>query len=143
MKRKCILYKTSPIYHRYICFDEAVAEEILNYITDPKKKKKLDYIVNRILCQDFMYYDDYVKLNGYADLSEMRFFPNGENARIYCKEVNTGNGNYFVIAAKFLAKKKSQKIDKAIDQLIKPIEKYEYELEGIAGQNSGASEEQN
>ena len=90
-----------------------------------------------------MYYDDYVRLTGYADLSEMRFFPNGENARIYCKEVNTADGKYFVIAAKFLAKKKSQKIDKAIDQLIKPIEKYEYELEGIAGKNSGASGEQN
>jgi len=90
-----------------------------------------------------MYYDDYVKLDTYDHLSEIRLFPNGENARIYCKEVSTSDGSYYIIAAKFLPKKKSQKIDKSIDRMIKPIEKYEYELEGIATANPGSPGEQN
>jgi hypothetical protein len=143
VRRTCVLYKTSTIYPRYVCFDSEIAVALLKYIGDPKKKKKLDYIVNRILFQDFVYYDDYVKLTAYDGLSEMRLFPNGDNTRIYCKEVSTKDGKFYVIAAKFLEKKKSEKIDKSINQMIKPIEKYEYELTGLAGQNSGAPGEQN
>lgn len=143
MKRECVLYRPSTIYPRYVCFDSAIAAELIGYIGDPKKRKKLDYIINRILFQDFVYYEDYVKLTGYNDLAEMRLFPNGDNARIYCKEISSKDGKFYVIAAKFLEKKKSEKIDKSIDQKIKPIEKYEYELKGIAGQDTGAPDEQN
>lgn len=73
-----------------------------------------------------MYYDDYVKLEG--SISEMRLFPGGKNIRIYCKEIRGDNGSFYVVAAKLLAKKKDQKITKAIKQIIEPIEKYEYEL---------------
>jgi len=90
VKRECVLYKASTIYPRYVCFDSAIAAELIGYLGDPKKRKKLD-----------------------------------------------------CIAAKFLEKKKSEKIDKSIDQMIKPIEKYEYELKGIAGQDTGAPDEQN
>jgi hypothetical protein len=143
MKKKCVLYKSSELYPRHVCLDAETAEEILSFTDDPKIKKKFDYIVNRILNQDFIYYDDYVKLIGYDHLAEMRIFPNGLNARIYCKEESSTDGNYYIVAAKLLPKKTSEKIDKAIDQLIKPIQKYEYEFEGIAGQNPSPPSEQN
>ena len=50
------------------------------------------------------------------------------NARIYCKEVSTNNGNFYVVAAKLIPKKSSQKINKEIGQFIKPLENYEYDI---------------
>ncbi len=129
MKRKAVLYKSSTSYNRHICIDENIAETILDLIAVKKIGKKFDYIVNRILEQNFIYYDDYVKLKAYKSLSEMRLFPNGANARIYCKEVNTTQGKFYVVVAKFLEKKKSDPLNKKIDNLIKPIEDYEYEFE--------------
>lgn len=126
-----------------MCLDAHIAEELLLFIDDPKVAKKFEYIVNRILNQGNIYYDDYEKLSNYDHLSEIRIFPNGQNARIYCKEVSTADGNFYIIAAKLLPKKTSQKIEKTIDQMIKPVEKYEYEFEGIARENKNTPGQQN
>ncbi len=91
-----------------------------------KFQQKIDYIVDRILNKRFIYYDDYVKIDN--DISEIRIFPNGMNARLYCKEVKTSNGYYYMIAAKFLRKKSSQEINKQLRQFIEPIKSYEYEI---------------
>ncbi len=126
MNRKCTLYKSSSLYARHVYIDNESATEIFEFIEDKKVGRKFDYIVNRILEQGNVYYDDYVRLTQYDHIAEMRIFPNGMNARIYCKEVSLQNGSYCVIAVKLLPKKTSQKINKAIDQIIKPIELYEY-----------------
>ena len=125
MKRTAEIYRSSTIYEkRHVCFDEECAHEILDLMENPKVAQKLNYIFDRILEQRFIYYDDYVKIED--GISEMRIFPNGMNARIYCKEVKSEEGDFFVIAAKLLPKKKSRKINKEIQQLIDPIKKYEY-----------------
>lgn len=62
------------------------------------------------------------------NVTAMKFFKGGSNARIYCKEISSPNGTFYVIAAKFLAKKKVQKNDKSIQALIKSISEYEYEI---------------
>jgi putative component of toxin-antitoxin plasmid stabilization module len=127
VKRKFVIYKSSNIFeNRCFCFDEEVAPYILSLMEDEKFQAKIDYIVNRILNQRFIYYDDYKKVDD--DISEMRIFPNGINARIYCKEIKTLNKCYYIIAAKYLPKKTSRKINKQIKQFIAPIKSYNYEV---------------
>lgn len=127
MKSIAEIYRTSNTYgKRHICFDTEIAHEILDLLEDPKMAARLEYIFDRILEQNFIYYKDYVSIED--DISEMRIFPNGINARIYCKEVSNEEGEFFVITAKYLSSKKSQKIDKAIKQLIEPIKNYDYDI---------------
>jgi hypothetical protein len=128
--RRCTHYKSSESYPRHIYLDNECAVEILDFIEDAKNSKKFEYIIGRILEQKLIYYDDYVRLTQYDHISEMRIFPNGMNARIYCKEISRPDGHFYVVAAKLLLKKTSEKINKTIDQIIKPIELYEYEFEG-------------
>lgn len=61
-------------------------------------------------------------------ITEMRILPNGMNARIYCKQIASKKGDFYVIAAKLFRKKKSQSIDKSIQQFIKPIEDFNYDI---------------
>ncbi len=84
--------------------------------------------MNRVLNQQFIYYENYVALKDYDNITEIRLYPNGLNARIYCKQVSSKDGSFYIIAAKFLYKKKSQNIDKGTVQFIKPIEGYEYDI---------------
>lgn len=108
--------------------DAENATEFLDYFEDAKKRGKFDYIINRILTQQNIYYEGYQKIINYESLSEMRLFPNGLNARIYCKEISTERGHFYVVVIKLLEKKKSQKIDKKITHSLKAIEDYEYKF---------------
>ena len=51
----------------------------------------------------------YLKLVNYNSISEIRIFPNGMNARIYCKEIYMEDGCIGIIAAKFLKKKNASR----------------------------------
>jgi hypothetical protein len=128
VKRQCFHFKSSSIYNRHIYIDAENAEEIYSYIQG--NQKKFSYIIRRILEQNYMYYDDYKKIEIYGKkgLSEMRVHPNGQNGRIYCKEISNEDGQFFVIAIKVLLKKKSQKINKEIEDSIKGLLDYEYDI---------------
>ncbi len=128
MAKQCVLYDVSGIMPRRVYIDFDIAEELFDFISDAKIKKKFDYVVNQILNQPHMHYENYVQLSGFKNITEIRLFPNGINARIYCKEININGIGICVIAAKLLPKKSKQKIDKSIIQIIKPIENYEYEI---------------
>ena len=97
-------------------------------LEDDKFKKKLNYIIERILNLNTRYYEDYIKLITFNSLTEIRLFPNGMNARIYCKEGHTEEGTLLIIASMFLEKKKSNKITKELQNRLRIIEKYEYEI---------------
>jgi hypothetical protein len=97
-------------------------------LEDDKFKKKLNYIIERILNLNTRYYEDYIKLISFNELNEIRLFPNGMNARIYCKEGYTEEGTLLIIASMFLEKKKSNKITKELQNRLRIIEKYEYEI---------------
>lgn len=114
---------------RHFFVDYECLIEIQIYLDDIKFKKKLDYIIERILNLNTSYYEDYSKLLIYHSISEIRIFPNGMNARIYCKEIYMEDGCTVIIAAKFLKKKKSMKIDKNLKVQIKLIENYTYEID--------------
>ena len=97
-------------------------------LEDDKFKKKLNYIIERILNLNTRYYEDYIKLITFNSLTEIRLFPNGMNARIYCKEGYTEEGTLLIIASMFLEKKKSNKITKELQNRLRIIEKYKYEI---------------
>jgi hypothetical protein len=113
---------------RHFFIDPECLQDIKKLLEDQKFKKKLNYIVDRILNLNIRYYEDYVKLITFNSLTEIRLFPNGMNARIYCKEGYTEEGTLLIIASKFLEKKKANKIAKEIQNRLRIIEKYEYEI---------------
>ena len=130
MRRKCNPVLYSQKYNRAICVD-SYQENIIELLIDNEKyRKKSDYIFRRILEQPKIHFDDYkiVERGRYGLITEMRFFPNGDNGRVYCIEKVMENNMNCVIIAAYLEKKKSQRIDKKTWQLIEKIKYYDYEL---------------
>jgi hypothetical protein len=130
MRRKCAIVLCSQVYNRAICVDvqeQGIVEILLG---SEKYRKKTDYIFRRILEQPKVHFDDYkiVKRGPYGLITEMRFFPNGDNGRVYCIEEVMEHNLHCIIMAAHVEKKKSQKIDKKIWQLIEKINQYQYEL---------------
>ncbi|MEA3448455.1 MAG: hypothetical protein U9Q98_08425 [Bacteroidota bacterium] len=103
------------------------AESILEYLQqDEKHKKKYRYIKNVILL-GFSNTNIYRKVINLNKLYEMRFFPNGDNDRIYCKQYEINNVIHIVMIELFLGKK-TKKIDKRIKNRLDIIKNYNYEL---------------
>ena len=128
MKKYCYLYRSSKNLERHFFIDPECLMDIKITLEDDKFKKKLNYIIERILNLNTRYYEDYIKLITFNSLTEIRLFPNGMNARIYCKEGHTEEGTLLIIASMFLEKKKSNKITKELQNRLRIIEKYEYEI---------------
>ena len=126
MKRECIIIRSSENYNRHLAVDFEEAKVIMDYFNIPKNEKKFDYLATRILEQPNMYFDNYEQIED--NISCMRFFPNGENIRIYCQEVNINGEIFCIIMSKFL-KKKSNDINKSIQAQIDTLKTYEYEIQ--------------
>ena len=126
MKRECIIIRSSETYNRHIAIDFEEAKVIMDYLINPKNGKKFDYLATRILEQSNMYFDNYEQIED--GITCMRFFPNGENIRIYCKEVNI-DGEIFCIIMSKLLKKKSNNINKSIQAQIDTLKTYQYEIQ--------------
>jgi len=130
--RKFILLKSSEKYPRHLCVDEGIAEDFLEFIEkDEKHRDKFKMIVDRILNEANIYFELYSKEGSNAktkSVTAMKFFKGGENARVYCKEISSSEGTFYIIAAKFLPMKKVQKNDKKIQSLVKSISHYEYDI---------------
>ncbi len=131
MTRNCLRYKDSDYFPRHVFLDAEESEGIVSLLETKSIRKKFDYIVNRILNQQNLYYEEYQKIPGFKDLSEMRLFPGGLNIRFYCKEFSCTNGHFYVVVAKLLLKKKAGKINREIRSFLNPIEDYDYEFEQI------------
>ena len=131
MKRKYEILQRSTTYERVIGVDSEEREEIMKLLEGNSKYiKKFRYVVDKILEQPNMYFDDYkkIKKSHRETITEIRLFPNGDNCRIYCKEQLIEGTLHCVILDVLLEKKKSQKINKVIQQIINRIKNYEYEL---------------
>jgi hypothetical protein len=130
--RKCLIIASSEKYSRHICVDEGIADEFLEYVEkDDKHRDKYKKIIDHILNEPNIYFELYGKEGDNAKtkcVTAMKFFKGGENARVYCKEVSSPEGTFYIIAAKFLPMKKVQKNDKKIKALVKSISEYEYEI---------------
>jgi len=101
--------------------------EILNHISD--KKKKFWEIIERILTQRYMYYDKYdkEKIDKHTNnVAAIKFF-DADNTRIYCQEMTTKNGEFYIICGEVI-NKKVQKNNKQIKSIIKKVSSYDYEI---------------
>jgi len=105
--------------------DISEEDELLAFLSNEKHKKKFNYIVNRILEQSFMYYDDYEQIEG--NITCMRFFPNGINVRIYCKEILINDELFCVVMSK-IAHKKTRAIGKIIQSKIDSLKTLTYDI---------------
>lgn len=132
MLRKAFKISESDDSKKAIYVDAINAETILNFIKkDSRHIKKFKFIENVIL--------ENLRMTGVYDKEEinskckgitaMKFFKGQENARIYCKEITTGDKVFVVIASELLERKKSQKLSKKEIQIIEKVASYEYILE--------------
>ena len=132
MIRKCIVIDNSKNYSsnydRYICVDEENANEIYECIESKRKKWKV--IIERTLTQPNIYWDSYAKEkknDRSKNVTAIKFFDK-DNTRIYCQELSNRNGQFYIICAVLLLSKKTQKNDNRINEILKKISNYEYEI---------------
>lgn len=132
-KRECIIIDSSQSHSRYLCVDLKIQKEFFDFINeDQNHRAKFKQIRDHILEERNIYFENYGK-EGFNSqtrhVTAMKFFKGGKNVRVYCVEVKTSKGAFYVVAAHFLGKKKVQQNDNQIREIVKRISKYEYEIE--------------
>jgi hypothetical protein len=129
MKRRAIILKTSFDMKRAIAVDELNTEEILAFLHQSERyRKKFLYICELILRNHINreLYDKEEPTANSKGVRAMKFFKGQENARIYCKEVNTSDMISVVVASELLVRKKQTKLSHKELSLIKKVAQYEY-----------------
>lgn len=116
---------------RIICVDVENSAQIMGYIGQSKRHKdKFKYIANIIL-EGYRNTEVYDKenINGKSKgVTAMKFFKNGDNDRLYCKEIKQGDKILIIVASELFEKKKTNKNDKRIVSIINKVAGYEYEI---------------
>lgn len=129
MTRQCIVVKSSEDKRKHICIDKENAERILAFIHQSKRYTKKFWHIVELLLENKHNSELYDKEDISAackDVTAMKFFKGQENARLYCKEVRTLDGMFYIIAAELLERKKQTGIKGKPTSLIEKISKYNY-----------------
>lgn len=130
MKRKAIIVRTSEDLKRCIAIDFDNYNDILAFLqADARHKSKFNDITNLLLAglRNTQLYDKEepdVKSKG---VRAMKFFKGQENARIYCREVTMEDRTFIIIASELLTRKKTQKINNKILNIIHKVASYDYQ----------------
>ena len=131
MKRKCKYLISSKDGKRAIFLDEENANEIYAYLTRNNRHTKKFKFISDIILGGHKNPNIYDKENINAnckDVTAMKFFKGQENDRIYCKEINTADGTFIVVAAILYENKKSTKLTKEQKNIIEKVGGYQYEI---------------
>jgi hypothetical protein len=131
VKKQAYIIKSSENGRRHVCIDRDNEKEILDFLKKESARiKKFHQRVDAILIgagnreiyekEDI---DPKVKTVG-----AIKMFKGGQNIRIYCKEQSTPTGEFLIIVAELLKKKKDQKIKGTTKSLVKKVNDYEYEI---------------
>ena len=129
MKRNAIIIKESSDGRRSIAVDEENAEKLLKFFRQDKRyKKKFNHICDLILGNHVNreLYDKEEPDDKSKGVWAMKFFKGQENARVYCKEVNTTDKTTVIIAADVLKRKKQAKLTHKEINIIHRVASYEY-----------------
>ena len=129
MKRTATIISRSRDGKRCVAVDDALAEEILEFIeSNPKVKKKFRYITDLILqgLRASELYDKEDIEKGCEGVMAMKLLKGGVNARIYCREVYVKGMYFVVIACEVIAHKSSQKNSHREREVIRRVATYEY-----------------
>lgn len=116
---------------RAIYLDEENSKEIYAYLTqDNRHRKKFKFISDIILegHKNSSIYDKEDINEHCKDVTAMKFFKGQENDRIYCKEINTSEGSFIVVAAILYEKKKTKKLSQEQIKIIEKVGGYDYEI---------------
>ncbi|REL24559.1 hypothetical protein DYD21_18400 [Rhodohalobacter sp. SW132] len=130
MKRNAIIIKESFDGSRSVAVDEDNAEELLNFFRqDNRYKKKFNHICELILGNHVNreLYDKEEPDDKSKGVRAMKFFKGQENARVYCKEINTSDKTCVIVAAEVLKRKKQTKLTHKEINIIHRVASYEYE----------------
>ena len=130
MKRNAIIIKESSDGRRSIAVDEENAEELLKFFQqDMRYQKKFNHICDLILGNHINreLYDKEEPDDKSKGVRAMKFFKGQENARVYCKEVNTRDKTTVIVAAEVLERKKQTKLTHKEINIIHRVASYEYE----------------
>ena len=131
MKRKCKLIGSNFDGSRSVYIDCKTENKILSFIySDEARLKKFNHII-KIILDNLRIPELYDKedINHKAKgVTAMKMFKGGPNIRIYCKEVKSLSGNFIVVVAELLPKKKNQNIKAEEKNLILKVANYEYEI---------------
>lgn len=130
MVRKAIIIRKSADGKRCIAIDKDNYEVILAFLnTDQRHKNKFADIVNYLLAGLKVpeLYDKEEPDSKSKGVRAMKFLKGQENARIYCREVTMEDKTFIIIASELLAKKKTQKINQKILNIIHKVASYDYQ----------------
>ena len=129
MKRTATIIARSPDGKRCVAVDDALAEEILEFIeSNPKVKKKFRYVTDLILHghRASELYDKEDIEKGCEGVIAMKLLEGGDNAGIYCREVYVKGMYFVVIACEVIAHKSSQKNSHREKEVIRRMATYDY-----------------
>ncbi|MGB4400100.1 MAG: hypothetical protein WBJ10_12085 [Daejeonella sp.] len=130
MRRKAIIIQTSDDGKRCIAVDEDNQDEILAFLNgDLRHRNKFKDITNVLLAglRNSQLYDKEEPDAKSKGVRAMKLFKGQENARIYCREITMEDKTFVVIASELLIRKKTQKIDKRILNIIHKVASYDYQ----------------
>lgn len=130
MRKKAIIIRKSEDGKRCIAVDSDNYDDILAFLkSDARHKSKFADIVNVLLAghRNTQLYDKEEPDARSKGVRAMKFFKGQENARIYCKEVTMEDKTFIIIASELLTRKKTQKIDKKILNIIHKVASYDYQ----------------
>ena len=129
MNRSAIIIRKSKDGSRCIAVDEANANEILSFVEQDKRYlKKFNFICELILGNHVNreLYDKEEINNKARGVTAMKLFKGQENARIYCKEIESSGSTFIVIAVTVLPRKKQTVLTHKEKSIINRIAQYEY-----------------
>lgn len=129
MKRTATIIVRSHDGKRCVAVDDALAEEILEFIeSNPRIKKKFKYITQLVLQghRTPELYDKEDIEKGCDGVMAMKLLKGAENARIYCREVYVKGKYFVVIACEVIEHKSGQKNSHREKEVIRRVATYEY-----------------
>ncbi|MBC7553898.1 MAG: hypothetical protein H7257_07960 [Taibaiella sp.] len=132
MKRVCEKVVQSHDGKVSICIDTLNKDEILKYILQDERHKKIWTFIAEIILGRYQNREVYDKeeINSKCrHVTAMKFFKGQENDRIYCKEVRGIEGVMIVVAAVLHKRKKSTGLSQREITIIETVGGYDYEIQ--------------
>lgn len=130
-KRKCTHIISSQNGKRAIYVDELNKKEILSYLNRDERHRDKFRFISEIILNNLRSAKHYCKVeinSKCKNVTEMRFFVQQENDRIYCKEFRSANGVYIVVTAVLHEHKTSEELSSKEISLIEKVGSYNYEI---------------
>jgi hypothetical protein len=129
--RDAYIIESSDDQRRHVCIDALNEAEIMAFLGEDNARIKRFRLAREIILRNLRNTEIYDKENidkSCKDVTAIKMFKGGQNIRLYCKEIHNLNGNFYVIVAELLKKKKDNKVKGKTKTLIQTVASYEYRI---------------